>query len=701
MRVWSAPRIPDAVLDRTADTPDVAVPEIPDLVGDAGMVIGVPCDGPEDCPGGLCVDLGIESLCTTWCIEECPEGWDCLLMNLFGADPEFLCVPGFWQVCRACETDEDCMTQAQHCVDLGADGGRCVLSCEDDGACPSAYHCVAAGAAGTVCLPESGSCSCAGDDDAGSLRDCLITNVLGSCPGTQECLGVAGWTPCDGPEAVGEECNGADDDCDGATDEDFPDLDGDLLADCVDPDDDDDGIPDGTDNCPKTPNTGQEDLDGDALGDPCDDDRDGDGVANDADSCPDLSNPLQADLDLDGLGDVCDPDDDNDTVADGDDNCSLAPNPGQEDLDLDGLGDVCDPDDDNDGTPDDVDNCPTVSNPGQDDLDQDLLGDACDPDDDGDGILDAVDNCPSVQNPLQEDLDADGLGDACDTDDDGDSVPDATDNCPLATNTDQADCEGDGLGDAGDPDDDDDDGAPDGSDCQPCDASILPGAVEACNGLDDNCNSVIDEGAEGWCLPYACGGVLGCLDACDAQFPCQEGWFCDANDLDADQDTTECLPLLAGGQPCTGDFECADGTCSNGHCCGAAGELCCAADQDCAGLDTAPICDAPGTCTGHHLDGWCNEAHVCKVSQVPDPLGCTGSLCAPGKYCVGAEVHLDRYCTPQGTCTSDGVLVQGCLGSNTCCDYWCADGACGAAFRSSDVGCVLACAYQPLFCFCW
>ncbi len=47
-----------------------------------------------------------------------------------------------------------------------------------------------------------------------------------------------------------EVCNGSDDDCDGSVDEGFADTDRDHLADCVDPDDDNDGIPDFKDCVP-------------------------------------------------------------------------------------------------------------------------------------------------------------------------------------------------------------------------------------------------------------------------------------------------------------------------------------------------------------------------------------------------------------------------------------------------------------------
>ncbi len=70
-------------------------------------------------------------------------------------------------------------------------------------------------------------------------------------------------------------------------------------------------------------------------------DLDDDGVVDGSDNCPNAPNPDQTDSDSDGVGDVCDPDDDDDTVADEDDNCPLVPNSRQEDVNEDGIGDAC------------------------------------------------------------------------------------------------------------------------------------------------------------------------------------------------------------------------------------------------------------------------------------------------------------------------------------------------------------------------
>ena len=70
-----------------------------------------------------------------------------------------------------------------------------------------------------------------------------MTNCTGGVP--TNCDPFAGANP--------EVCDGVDNDCDDDVDEDFPDTDTDDIADCMDNDDDNDGIPDVSDDCPLVP----------------------------------------------------------------------------------------------------------------------------------------------------------------------------------------------------------------------------------------------------------------------------------------------------------------------------------------------------------------------------------------------------------------------------------------------------------------
>lgn len=201
-------------------------------------------------------------------------------------------------------------------------------------------------------------------------------------------------------------------------------------------------------------------------------DTDGDGIADISDNCPSVTNASQSDDDDDGIGNACDDTDGNAVDTDGD------------------------------GIEDDDDNCPDVSNSDQADADSDGTGDACDEDDsDGDGIADSDDNCPSVANPDQADSDGDGIGDDCDdaeADTDADGIPDMTDNCPTDSNTDQADQDGDEIGDVCDDDKDGDEYSEADGDCDDTDSTLNPGVAEAEDGIDNDCDSLIDEGTDSY-----------------------------------------------------------------------------------------------------------------------------------------------------------------------------------------------------------
>ncbi|MGD8629980.1 MAG: MopE-related protein, partial [Gammaproteobacteria bacterium] len=130
-------------------------------------------------------------------------------------------------------------------------------------------------------------------------------------------------------------------------------------------------------------------------------------------------------------------------------------------------------------------------------------------DSDSDGVVDAQDDCPTGETGWTStpatDIDGDGCRDATeDTDDDNDTYADGSDNCPAVANPDQLDTDGDGAGDACDacPDDyqdlcvvdADNDTFTADQDCDDTDPSVYPGATEICDGVDNNCDTFVDEG---------------------------------------------------------------------------------------------------------------------------------------------------------------------------------------------------------------
>ncbi|GMV39046.1 MAG: hypothetical protein AMXMBFR64_07620 [Myxococcales bacterium] len=181
---------------------------------------GDPCKGNADCLSGWCVASDEGAVCTKLCIDDCPEGWGCVGVTNTGADVTFICLPTDTHLCEPCVVDQQCGEGL--CVEL-SDGRACSRPCDDD-TCPAGFACVdpPAGApegARRQCVPESGSCSC-NEKTVGAVRPCSRSSELGTCWGTETC-GDAGWSACSATVPAPEDCNGKDDDCDGLADEDL------------------------------------------------------------------------------------------------------------------------------------------------------------------------------------------------------------------------------------------------------------------------------------------------------------------------------------------------------------------------------------------------------------------------------------------------------------------------------------------------
>ena len=189
----------DAEVDAAA--PDAAVPDL-------GPDATPPCTGADDCgPGEVCDAGGV-------CVLECvPEG----------------CGDGHCGPAGLCIDDEPCIGDAT-CVpgSYCGDDGVCHDGCrQDPDDCPAGRVCNDEHDCVARCVPQPETCNglddnCDGEIDEGFEvgADCQTGHGVCARPGVRACNEV-GESICEGPLGEGgdELCNGLDDDCDGEIDD--------------------------------------------------------------------------------------------------------------------------------------------------------------------------------------------------------------------------------------------------------------------------------------------------------------------------------------------------------------------------------------------------------------------------------------------------------------------------------------------------
>ena len=674
------------------DTPDVPydLPDFWDVHHPDGFDIdtepqpgefGYPCLNNDECLSGYCVPYKDGQVCTTTCVEECPDGWACIVVTDTGPDAVSICLPKEHQPCQPCEADEDCIIDGDMCLEIGEGDGAgmyCTISCQEDGICPEDYSCAdILGADGETmvsrqCLPDTASCVCTADL-IDTSEPCSTTNDFGTCFGQRTCDGATGWSACNAKTPAAEICNNKDDNCNDEFDEGFVFVDFDGAEKAIGGNCGTGICAGGTVVCVSTTETGCSSA-SQAVEEVCNSkDDDCDGQTDEG-----VLIPFYPDLDLDGhghsLGDIIEacvvPEGYSPTNDDCDDtDPEVAPT----------LAEICDGKDNNCNTG--IDEVFSWAAPGGEVIG---MGEACGVGECVGGTVICADlenaTCSALEQATDEicddlDQDCDGVVDnTCDDDEDGYCDADITlagfpAVCPEG-----------------------------GNDCNDEDPDIHPGTPELCNGIDENCDESVDEDFTD-CAPPACTGAgddyfqtaaASCEEgACvvpDSQgcalYTCADGGsagdicatMCEADthciaSAHCNEGSDACVADFDGGLACVENSDCISDHCQNGFCCGAGD--CCAQPSDCPESYTIEAtCDDAATCQGTRQDAVCNQNQCGSSTPKADDSACTGAVlshnCDPYDpvYCNGNVNQTEPSCAD--VCDADADCIDGFHCDVTC-----------------------------------